>query len=108
RTTAVTAQKTRIAMPMLWLNLRAHRYKRTVRRHGDARLGSWRCFVWGRNRRLKASRSRRIAHGSSSRRSWRELSECSMPCLVGRDRLLGLWDQVVLDHPLALLDLGSK
>jgi hypothetical protein len=31
-----------------------------------------------------------------------------MPRLVGRHRLLGLWDQVVLDHPLALLDLGPK
>jgi hypothetical protein len=76
------------------------RWRRTLRL---ARLGSLRCYVWGRNRRLKASRSRRIAHGSSYRRNWSELSECPMPRLVGRHRLLGLWDQVVLDHPLAPL-----
>jgi hypothetical protein len=38
---AVTAQKTRMAMPMLWLNPRAYRYKGTVRRPADAaRRGS--------------------------------------------------------------------
>src|SRR5262245_64147690 len=36
RAIAVTAWKTRIAMPMLGLNLRAHRDKRAIRRAGAA------------------------------------------------------------------------
>src|SRR3989442_14137594 len=65
-------------------------------------------FDWGRNRRLKASRSHRIVHGRSSRRSLSELFECRMLCSVGLHRLVDLSDPAVLDRPSALSDFGPK